>query len=56
MKKILYIISFLCLGMFSSCEDAIDLQPKDKVDIEGFFNSATANDLQMYSNYFYSNL
>ncbi len=56
MKKILYIISFLCLGMFSSCEDAIDLQPKDKVDIEGFFNSPTANDLQMFSNYFYSNL
>lgn len=39
---------------FSSCEDAIDLQPKDKVDIEGYFNNAT--DLQLFSNYFYENL
>lgn len=39
---------------FTSCEDAIDLQPKDKVDIEGYFNSAT--DLQLFSNYFYENL
>jgi hypothetical protein BACCOPRO_03691 len=56
MKKLLYIVPLLCLGAFSSCDDAIDLEPKDKVDIEGFFNSATATDLQMFSNYFYNNL
>lgn len=38
----------------TSCEDAIDLTPKDSIDVEDYFK--TKNDLQLFSNYFYSNV
>lgn len=50
MKKLLYIPMLLLVGM-TSCNDVLDLEPKDKVDIEHYFNTAT--DLQIFSNYFY---
>ncbi len=42
------------MAAFTSCEDALDLQPKDKVDIESYFKTAT--DLQLFTNYFYPNV
>lgn len=38
----------------TSCEDAIDLQPKAQIGLDEYFNSAT--DLQLFSNYFYPNV
>ena len=52
MKKIKYFIPVvLCLMGLASCNDDLNLKPKDKVDIENYFNTAT--DLQMFTNYFY---
>lgn len=39
---------------FTSCEDAIDLQPKAQIGLDEYFNNAT--DLQLFSNYFYPNV
>lgn len=49
-----YIPIVLCLLGLSACNDALDFEPKDKVDIEGYFNTAT--DLQLFTNYFYENV
>ena len=55
MKKLLYIpIVLLGLAGFTSCEDNIDLKPKDKIGLDEFFNTAT--DLQLFTNYFYPNI
>lgn len=55
MKNLRYYIPIvLCLLGFSACNDALDFEPKDKVDIEGYFNTAT--DLQLFTNYFYENV
>lgn len=54
MKKLLYIPLALTLFIAPSCEDAIDLQPKNEIGLNEFFNTAT--DLQIFSNYFYPNV
>ena len=54
MKKLLYIPLALTLFIAPSCEDAIDLQPKDKIGLDEFFNTET--DLKIFSNYFYPNV
>lgn len=51
MKKLLY-FPMLMLLFLTSCD--LDLSPKDKVDVENFWNTAT--DLQLFTNYFYDNL
>ena len=54
MKKIIYIISFVCLaltGCISCSEDFLDRTPRTKLTAEGFFNSAS--DLQLYVNGLY---
>lgn len=55
MKKIFYsaLLMLAALGA-SSCEDNINLQPVDKVDISQYFNTAT--DLELFSNTFYNDL
>ncbi|MCM1477965.1 MAG: RagB/SusD family nutrient uptake outer membrane protein [Bacteroides sp.] len=53
MKKIIPAIFALCLG-FASCEDAMDLEPKDKLTGDEYFNNAT--DLEMFSDPLYNNL
>ena len=40
----------------TSCEDAIDLTPKDKSDYIDYFTKSTDNDLQMFTNPLYNNL
>lgn len=50
MKKILY-ISLVMLAGLSSCNDALDVTPKNKVGIDDYFK--TASDLQLFTNYFY---
>lgn len=54
MKKLLYIPMALMAFSFTSCEDAIDLQPKAQIGLDEYFNNAT--DLQLFSNYFYPNV
>lgn len=56
MKK--YIIPGLLLAAMtlSSCEDAIDLRPKDKPDYIDYFSHATATDMEMFTNPLYNNL
>ncbi|MDE7438422.1 MAG: RagB/SusD family nutrient uptake outer membrane protein [Muribaculaceae bacterium] len=52
MKKLLYIpMALIALAGFTSCEDAIDLQPESKIGLDEYFNTAT--DLQLFTNYFY---
>lgn len=50
MKKLLY-ISLVMLAGLSSCNDTLDLSPKNKVGIDDYFK--TASDLQLFTNYFY---
>ena len=38
----------------TSCEDAIDLNPKSQIGLDDYFNNKT--DLQLFSNYFYPNV
>ncbi len=54
MKKIIYTLCLaLSVGFIISCEDNyLDKVPKDKVDANAFFNTAT--DLEIYTNSFYS--
>lgn len=54
MKKLLYIPIALLAFSMTSCEDAIDLQPKSQIGLDEFFNNET--DLQLFSNYFYPNV
>ncbi|MDE6072883.1 MAG: RagB/SusD family nutrient uptake outer membrane protein [Muribaculaceae bacterium] len=52
MKKFRYYIPIaLCLMGLASCNDDLDLLPKDKVDMENSFKTET--DLQLFTNYFY---
>lgn len=54
MNKLLYIAASALVTIpivLTSCEDAIDLQPKAEVNIESYFNRP--EDLQLFSNYFY---
>lgn len=54
MKKIfLTALCALSLG-FTSCDDSLDLTPKDKLTGDTYFNDATA--LEMFSNPLYNNL
>lgn len=55
MKKFIPILLTLGLGFsFTSCEDALDLTPKDRLDMTTYFNKAT--DLELYSNPYYNNI
>lgn len=54
MKKILFPILLGALVGFSSCEDALDLTPKDRVTIDDYFKDATA--LEMFTNPLYNNM
>lgn len=56
MKK--YIIPALIMAAagLSSCEDAIDLTPKDKPTYIDYFTNATASDMEMFTNPLYNNL
>ena len=53
MKKILLGLS---LGLFAltSCEDAIDLTPQDRVSLDDYFK--TGDQLEVFSNPLYNNL
>lgn len=53
MKKIILGLS-VALVALTSCEDAIDLNPQDRVTESDYFK--TAGDLEMFSNPFYNNL
>lgn len=53
MKKIIPAIFALCLG-FASCEDAMDLQPKNKLTGDDYFKNK--NDLEMFTDPLYNNL
>lgn len=54
MKRLIFTLITICAGMvFHSCQkDYLDRPPLDRLDAETFFN--TANDLEVYSNGFYS--
>ena len=54
MKKLLYIPIALMMFTATSCEDAIDLNPKSQIGLDDYFNNKT--DLQLFSNYFYPNV
>lgn len=55
MNKPYIIILFAILGLSTGCrKDFLDTPPKDKLDANVFFNTAT--DLEVYTNSFYSNL
>lgn len=55
MKKLLYVpLALLAMAGFTSCEDAIDLNPKSQIGLDEFFNTVT--DLQLFTNYFYPNV
>ena len=46
MKKILFILVFICLGVFYSCsEDWLDTKPKGEANFETFFTKKGVNDL-----------
>ncbi len=53
MKKAIFGLSVALLAL-TSCEDAIDLKPQDRVDMDSYFQ--TSADLEMFSNPFYNNL
>lgn len=53
MKKILLGLSVAALAL-TSCEDAIDLTPQDRVSLDDYFK--TASQLEMFSNPLYNNL
>lgn len=53
MKKLIPAIFALCIGL-TSCEDAMDLTPKNKLTAEDYFNDATA--LELFSDPLYNNL
>lgn len=51
-KKIAYFAAGLLMAAgATACEDAIDLSPKSQIGLDEYFKSA--NDLQVFSNYFY---
>ncbi len=56
MKK--YIIPGLLLAAMGlvSCEDAIDMTPKDKPTYIDYFSNATASDMEMFTSPLYNNL
>lgn len=55
MKKFIPILLTLGLGIsFTSCEDALDVTPKDRLDMSTYFTKAT--DLELYSNPYYNNI
>lgn len=54
MKKYLIIACIGLLFGMASCDDTLDVTPKDKVGIEEYFKSA--NDLELFSNSFYNSL
>lgn len=55
MKKFIPILLTLGLGFsFTSCEDSLDLTPKDRLDMTTYFTKAT--DLELYSNPYYNNI
>lgn len=51
MKKLLYIIPLMCMVALSSCDDALDLEPKDKIKIEDAFT--TEQQLELFTKQFY---
>lgn len=53
MKKIIPAL-LACLVALTSCEDTLDVTPKDKVAEEDYFKTAT--ELEMYTNPLYNNL
>lgn len=53
MKKIFPLIFALAAGL-TSCEDALDVSPKDRLSETDYFKTAT--DLEMFSNPFYNNM
>lgn len=53
MKKIFPLIFALVAG-FTSCEDSLDVTPKDRLSETDYFKTAT--DLEMFSNPFYNNM
>lgn len=56
MKKYIIPALFLTVMGLSSCEDAIDLQPKDKPTYIDYFTNATENDMEMFTSPLYNNL
>lgn len=55
MKKFIPILLTLGLGFsFTSCEDALDVTPNDRLDMTTYFTKAT--DLELYSNPYYNNI
>lgn len=46
MKKLLYIPIALMMFTATSCEDAIDLNPKSQIGLDDYFNNKT--DLQTF--------
>lgn len=51
MRKITKIFAGLLTATLISCDGPIDLNPKSQIGLDEYFNNA--NDLQLFSNYFY---
>ena len=51
MKKYILPVALCMLLGFSSCDDSLDLNPKDKVSEADYFK--TAEDLELFSNPYY---
>lgn len=51
MKTFIKYAAICCIGLFSSCEDKLDLYPEDSISEETFFNNPT--DLELFANGFY---
>lgn len=55
MKKIIPILLTLGLGLsFTSCEDSLDVSPKDRLDMTQYFKTST--DLELFSNPYYNDI
>ena len=54
MKKYILPVALCMLLGFSSCDDSLDLNPKDKVSEADYFK--TAEDLELFSNPYYNNM
>lgn len=52
-KYIIPIVMLLAVGA-TSCDDALDLEPQDRITDKDYFN--TENDLMLFSNPFYNNI